>query len=201
MPTPFKFTVKLNISRELLWRVRASKTFMSFLVSDGALNRMDATPPKVPSDATSPSARTRKQTYVPANVIIPDMIKSIIDDSYIEISDCQTWDENNPFVQHSVVKPTILGDVVTTTATLTMSEDEQENNVCVHTLAGTVTVLVPFLGYYVEQAVVSNMQQFYTDYASHVSNFVQMVISKYGDGTMSSLPRAVDHILAEEKVL
>lgn len=208
MPTPFKFTVKLNISRRLLWRIRATKTFMNFLVSDGALNRMDATAAKTPSDTKSATMRTRKQTYVPANVAIPDIIKPIIDDSYIEITDCQTWDETTPYVQESVVHPTILGDVITTTATLTMAldddidgeaEDKEQNQSCLHTLSGNVTVSIPFLGYYVEQAVVSNMKQFYSTYADHVANFVEMAVKKYGDGNSSSLPQAVDRLLAEEK--
>lgn len=215
MPTPFKFTVKLNISRRLLWRIRATKTFMNFLVSDGALNRMDATVAKTPSDTKSTTMRTRKQTYVPGNVAIPDIIKPIIDDSYIEITDSQTWDEAIPYVQKSVVHPTILGDVITTTATLTMAldndcvangdvidgdvEDKEQIQSCLHTLSGNVTVSIPFLGYYVEQAVVSNMKQFYSTYADHVANFVEMTVKKYGDGTRSSLPQAIDRLLAEEK--
>lgn len=216
MPTPFKFTVKLNISRRLLWRIRATKTFMDFLVRDGALNRMDASASQTAADAKSPTMRTRKQTYVPSNVAIPDIIKPIIDDSYIEITDCQTWDETIPYIQKSLVRPTILGDVITTTATLTMDvdsdsvtatadnvdgQDEDDENIqaCLHTLSGSVNVCIPFLGYYVEQAVVSNMQQFYSTYADHVANFVEMAVKRYGDGTNSSLPHAIDQLLAEEK--
>lgn len=207
MPTPFKFTVKLDISRRLLWRIRATKSFMDFLVRDGALTRMDASAAKTPADAKSVSVRTRKQIYVPSNVAIPDIIKPIIDDSYIEITDSQTWDEAVPYIQQSVVRPTILGDVITTTATLTMAEDTDDGSEqgdgevqsCLHTLSGTVSVAIPFLGYYVEQAVVSNMRQFYSTYADHVANFVDMVVSKYGDGTESSLPHAIDQLLAEEK--
>lgn len=296
MPTPFKVTVRLNIPREHLWRVRASRTFMGYLVSHGALKRMDATKVMpLEGEGKPDTERTRKQTYVPGDVEIPEMISYLVDDSYIEICDQQTWDEAHPYIQHSKINPVLFGDVVTTTATLSLEEYYPENtddpsqgvdnsntdatssarnnvdvvansnaprpptttasstleqpaeyivnndmatkadvnvnglanvnnrgvdegdlsvnnksnggeNVndielssCWHTVSGTVTVTVPFVGYYVEQAVISNMQQFYARYPDHIDGFVDMVINEFGDGTKASLSAAVDRLLENEE--
>lgn len=241
MPTPFKVTVRLNIPREQLWRIRASKTFMDFLVSNGALTRMEASPATQPQDAETPTQRTRRQTYIPGDVVIPDIVKPIIDDSYIEIQDVQLWDEAKPYIQNSMIRPAILGDVVTTTACLSLEEDveinddgannninrdENDNNIqlvnnsndvednvakpvesesnsvgCLHTLTGNVTVGVPFIGYYVEQAIVANMNQFYSYYPAHVDDFISVLVNKYGDGSRASLNSAIDRMLADEKAL
>lgn len=231
MPTPFKFTVSLDVPREFIWRIRASKTFMQFLVTNGALGRMEATAPTTPEDASSATMKTRRQTYVAGDVTIPDMIKPLLDDSYIEVSDIQTWDEAIPYLQHSTIHPTILGDVISTTACLSLHVDKshhfrddahhEEDHVCdcptsdddtsaddllvehacLHTLSGSVAVSVPFLGYFVEQAVVTNMKQFYSEYSTHVHAFFDMAMQKYGDGTRASLSSAIDRILIEEAKL
>lgn len=213
MPSPFDIAVSLNMPRDALWRVRASRTFMQFLVSNGALNRMELTIADRPA-ADSPTAKTRRLSYVPANVSIPDMLKTLVDDSYIEISDTQTWDElGHPFRQDSIIKSSILGDVLTTTATLTLYDDDDTDDAsssesgasdsgsCVYSLSGEVCVTIPLMGYYAEQAVIANMTDFYRTYPRHIDDFVQMAVKRYGDGTLSSLSKAVDKMMSLEKAM
>lgn len=233
MPTPFEFTVSLDVPRELMWQVRASKTFMQFLVNKGALGRMEATAVTTQEDAPSPTMKTRRQTYVPGDITIPDIIKPLMDDSYIEVSDKQTWDEAVPYVQNSTIHPVILGDVICTTACLSLHVDKSHQfrddddvvvddevvdcptsdddasvdeavvveRACLHTLTGSVAVSIPFLGYFVEQAVVTNMKQFYSEYSTHVHAFFDMAMHKYGDGTRESLPSAIERIVLEDAKL
>lgn len=143
----------------------------------------------------------RRQTYVPGDVIIPEVVKPIIDDSYIEIGDDQTWDNDVPYVQDSTIRPTVMGDVILTRARLSLEEDPEDRGGCLHSLAGEVGVSLLFIGYYVEQAIVANMKSFYGNYPGHIDDFVHMVINKYGDGTRESLSKAIDVMLAEEKSL
>lgn len=208
MPSNFDVTVRLSMSRKDLWRVRASKTFMDFLVRNGALQRMETTAPERTCSPTSTTARTavdqeltRKQVYVPGNVVISEMIRSIVDDSYIEITDEQKWSESNPFVQESQIRPSILGDIIATNATLYLNPDEQEDDCCWHTLKGSVSVPIMFLGYYVEQAVISNMRSFYDAYPRHIDEFVAFVTHKFGDGSRASLPASIDKMLKREHKL
>lgn len=222
MPTSFKFTVRLEVDRDIIWRIRASRTFMQFLVRNGALSRMEATAAVPADNATSNTCMTRRQIYVSADIVIPEIIKPLLDDSYIEISDSQTWDDAAPYVQRSVIHPAILGELITTEACLTLltgeradgdgvgddagdGTDDSDGGVvsssCLHSLSGSVGVAVPFLGSFVEQAVVSNMKQFYADYPRHISDFVQFAVAEYGDGSVASLSSAVDRILAEDAKL
>lgn len=170
---------------------------MSFLVSNGALQRMEATPVK--PDFENGKQSTRRQTYVPGDIVIPEMVKSIIDESYIEIGDEQTWDDSKPYKQHSLIRPTILGDVITTKALLKLEKDDDDRGCCWHTLSGSVSVSVLFLGYYVEQAVLTNMKSFYDNYPAHIDDFIDFVLMKFGDGTRRNLTTAIDRMLAEEK--
>ena len=197
MVSEFSISVHLNIPRDLLWRVRATKTFMQFLVSNGAINRMEAT--RAQRVAGSDSRMSRIQTYVPAEIRIPDVVKPIFDDSYLEIKDRQTWDEEVPYEQTFDIKPGIMCEVVKSGGTLTLEASGNKDEICVHTLAGQCRVSIPFLGWYVEQAIIDNMKHFYKGYAKHIDDFVNMVVHKYGDGSVSSLRMAIDRLCADEK--
>lgn len=205
MVSAFSVEVKLSIPADVLWRVRASKQFMSFLVSQGALNRMDASLPR-----TLPASRTaysRVQTYVPAEVSIPDMIKPIIDDSYIEITDTQTWDDvEKPLEQTFQIQPSFLPNLVKSNGRLSvkplesdLANNEADGSSCLHTVSGECSVSVPLIGWYAEQAIIDNMRNFYDSYPDHVSNFVNMVVNRWGNGSVDSLRAAVCNMLAEEK--
>lgn len=156
---------------------------------------------------------TRVQKYVPADIVIPDIVKPVFDDSYIEISDTQTWHKTTPqngiHCQTFEIKPSVMADIVTSSGKLVVkpgcaNDSDAENKPqssesCVHTLTGECRVAVPFLGWYVEQAIIGNMQTFYKQYPGYIQRFVEMVVNRWGNGHPSSLRRAVDKMLAEEK--
>lgn len=204
MVSAFCVEVTLPIPADVLWRVRSSRAFMGFLVSQGALNRMDATPARqVPGQR---SAYTRVQTYVPADVAIPDIIKPIIDDSYIEITDTQTWDESlRPLEQSFKIRPSALGDIVKSSGRLVVrpidspAANKDNDHSCLHTLSGECAVTFPFIGWYAEQAIIDNMRNFYKTYPAHIADFVDMIVKRWGDGSKESLRSAVDAMLAAEK--
>ncbi|KAI0566687.1 hypothetical protein FGB62_6g010 [Gracilaria domingensis] len=161
---------------------------MKFLAYNGAIKRMETIEGEATGDT---STRSRTLLYVPANLNIPDIISPIVNDSYIEIRDVQTWDDSRPFHQSSVITPCLMGDVVCTRLTLTIDEVEGDKSRCVHTLEGECDVSIPWLGPFVEQAIISNMQTFYDTYNEHVKAFVKMVTRTYGDGSEASLDQAV----------
>lgn len=210
MPSSFHVEVQLPIPADVLWRLRASPPFASFLVSIGALNRMESSPARrVPGH---PTLCTRTQTYVPATISIPDIVKPIFDDSVIEICDTQTWDDSSRTMeQRFEIRPSVLADLVKSHGKLVLSpaskiavgdslEDmEQEQGSCLHVLQGECGVGIPFLGWYVEQAIIANMQTFYGQYPGHIQRFVDMVVKRWGTGDVSSLRMAVDKMLSEEK--
>lgn len=203
MVSPFEVSVTLPIPREVLWRVRSTRTFMRFLVSNGALRRMDATPIKCEDDRTC----TCVQTYVPAKISIPDVVRTVFDDSYLEVRDFQSWSENVPYVQGFDIRPGVLADIVTSSGKLVLgvAEPREGEKVgveqCVHSLVGSCAVAVPMLGYFVEQAIIANMNDFYDEYVGHIDAFVQMLVQEFGDGSRDSLNSAVDNMLAHEKDL
>ncbi|CAN8061485.1 unnamed protein product [Agarophyton chilense] len=195
MVSAFRISVVLDIGREVLWKVRATRAYMRFLTSNGAIKRME----KVQGDETGESG-SRTLIYVPANVDIPEMMRSLVDDSYMEIRDTQTWDDKSrPFRQHSSIRPVMMGDVVCTTAVLSVEEVQGDAQRCVHTIEGECCVRIPWVGYYAEQAIISNMQSFYETYNAHVRAFVGMVQSEFGDGSAASVPAAVDKLLLLER--
>lgn len=214
MPTSFKVPVRLDIPRQLLWRVRSTRAFADFLVSQGALARMELSPSS--PHHSSPTALTRRQVIVAAEVAIPEMLKSTFDDKFFEVTDEQVWDDTNrPFIQSSLIKPNLFAELISTSLTLSVEPDTSNSQPhfasedcdpahesalgCVHTLVGHATVSVPFLGYLAEQAIIANIDSFYEKYPRYVKDFVRMLVHKYGDGTLNSLSAAIDAVLKEEK--
>eukprot|EP00177_Eucheuma_denticulatum_P003688 GFKZ01006686.1.p1 GENE.GFKZ01006686.1~~GFKZ01006686.1.p1 ORF type:complete len:211 (-),score=28.18 GFKZ01006686.1:669-1301(-) len=200
MPTAFTVECNLPIPAHILWRVRVSPTFMSHLVNTGALTRMDASA-STPLSGQS-SLYSRIQTYVPSQADIPDVVKGMLDDSILEVTDTQTWDENKPGRQSFSIHPTppVLADLVKTSGELVV-EDAKEGDAgsCRHVLSGRCEVSVPMLGWYLEQTIVSNMRKFYAEYPHHIAAFVDTVVNRWGNGRKESLACAVDKMLAEEK--
>lgn len=197
MVSSFRIRVELDIRRDVLWKVRATNAYMRFLRENGAIKRMESIDYGETNETGT--SKTRTLLYVPANVNIPEMIAALIDDCYIEIRDTQTWDDAEPYTQYFTVCPNILPEVIATTGCLTMDEDKDDNTRCVHTLRGECNVSIPLLGYYVEQAVISNMEAFYDTYNEHVKAFVKMVVNEFGDGTLASLGEAVEQLLRDER--
>lgn len=178
---------------------------------------MDATPAR--RVAGHRPLFTRVQTYVPATVEIPDIVKPVFDDSYIEITDTQTWDDTTPLRQSFSIRPGVLADFVKSEGQVVMEalsdggavingegKDAKRGDLrgvdgCLHVLSGECRVSIPFVGWYVEQAIVANMTTFYDAYPKHVKAFVDLVVKRWGDGSVESLRDAVDRMLAEEKEL
>lgn len=206
MPSSFHVESYLPIPADIFWQLRATPPFAEYLVSAGALSRLESTTPRlIPGH---PPRYSRVQTYVPATMDIPDIIKPIIDDSYIEVSDTQSWDANleDEFRQTFEVRPSILTDLVKTYGQLSIkppplqiSLAEQSQHSCRHILSGECCVSIPFLGWYAEQAIISNIKTFHESYPKYIQGFVDMVVRRWGDGDPQSLREAVERMLAEEK--
>lgn len=130
-------------------------------------------------------------------------MKTVFDDSYIEITDTQTWDESRPLCQTFSVRPGVMSDYVKSEGELRMQETRDVGGGgeegCLQLLSGQCSVSIPFVGWYVEQAIVANMTAFYEEYPKHVAAFVDMVVKRWGDGSIESLRDAVDKMLAEAK--
>lgn len=208
MVSDYSFKSTLDIPREVLWRAITSdnRAFMNHLVNDGALNRMDST--KI-EDLTTPNGTTnpnnnnnsagkkgRKQTYVPKTIEIPAMVKSVFDDTYLEIFDSQSWNENKPYELDFEISTGVLGDYYTMHGhtRLEVNPDDKDGLSCIQTIHGTCKVEIPFVGWYVEQAILLNMGQFYDAYPGHIANFVQELIGSYEgtkqtDGLLEALER------------
>lgn len=69
---------------------------------------------------------------------------------------------------------------------------------CTHTIEGDTVVNMPYFGYYIEQAIVKNLELFYRGYPQHVSNFKGFLVERFGDGDVRSLENAVQSVLERE---
>lgn len=197
MVSPFRICIELDIPRELLWRVRATNTFLSFLVSNGAMKRVTVKKSAQMQHVTT--SKTRTLLYVPATVKIPDVISSLVDDSCIEVTDTQTWDERQPFVQHFLASPNMFGELVSTAGKLYMEQVKGEEGRCMHIVSGECSVTIPLLGYYMEQAIIANLEAFYETYSFHIKCFVDMVLKQYGNGGPRALEHAINELMKNEK--
>lgn len=208
MPSPFHVEVSLPIPADLFWSLRASRQFTSYLVTAGALNRLESSQPRLV--AGDPSRYTRVQTYVPATMEIPDIIKPIIDESYIEVCDTQTWDvvAGDELRQSFNIRTSIMADLVKTSGFLFIkapqplnTSAEQAHDTCHHVISGECCVSIPILGWYAEQAIISNIKNFYKDYPTFVQGFADMVMRRWGDNNSLTLRDAIERMLVEEKVV
>ncbi|GAB0494289.1 hypothetical protein MMPV_005581 [Pyropia vietnamensis] len=106
MPLNFDLTVTLPFPAAPFWAQRASRPFLDFLVSDGALRRAaaSAASPVPPSEAAalttatgSPFRRgaplaTRTQSYIPASADIPDALRLVLGEELFGLEDTQVWE-------------------------------------------------------------------------------------------------------------
>lgn len=275
----FRIEVDLDVPRSVLWKLRGTQTFMQYLVERGALARMTATPIITPKGAVRDSVKQRTFLYVPKTIIIPDVVKSVFSDDYLELGDLCTWDEkdgldengdelpsgnsdydsvksapaesaspaasdvseegstpgkstggwlgsensadtntktgpNNSgglwgffsspatsgdagrstdnhsttveksirgagrsYAQTFTITPGVLAEFISTNGQLTVDSHPSGDEMrCVHILSGTCNVSIPFVGGYVEDAIVTNMDTFYADYPEHIANMVSGIL-------------------------
>ena len=196
MPTQFQIECELDFPAELFWPLRASDIFLNFLLRDGCLSHMESHPATLP-DPNKPNMIHRRQTYAPNKMDIPDYIRAILPRQLILVRDSQTWDLNQDFTQNFNCKPTVLSEFVTTDGSLFVKRKEGDEKKCIHTIQGQTTVNMPLLGYYIEQAIVRNMQAFYSTYPKHVKNFKQYLVNEFVDGDLSKLEVAVQRVLQQ----
>lgn len=206
MVSSFIIECDLELPREALWKVRGTSEFMDFLVSSGALNRMSSS---AEGDGPTPGTRSRTLIYVPKTMDIPPAVRPVFDDTFLEINDTQTWDDAaKPFEQTFTIRPGVLEEYVATSGSLRLLEaDVPRDGIegtgtvkgCRHILSGECCVSIPLIGWYIEQAIIANMNTFYGDYPLRIREFKNMVLTKYGDGSEDALHAVFDRMVAEEK--
>lgn len=235
MGTDFEIAVTLPLPRLALWYLRGTARFHAALVSQGALSRMMCGP--VYSVAgTGASAEASEYVYVPKEMEIPDAVKSVFNDTFLEIRDVCAWDdglceeddrhkrgegdlclaraggllaqagegkfgvgekgarlgaEENAggadsealdvgkvkvangmrrcYSQNFVITPGVMSEYVTTTGSLSLYEKEDDDMSCQHVLRGQCEVGIPLVGWYVESAIIQNMNTFYKSYEGHIA--------------------------------
>lgn len=124
----FNIECDLPFSREDFWRIRASPAFLSFIVTDGLLKKMEASP--VSRDAAGWA--TRRQHYCPAQVDCPDFIRALVGDTMFEVDDYHRWhDDESPFQLEFNIKPSFLATLSKTCGMLRVEsfEDRDEGDV------------------------------------------------------------------------
>lgn len=211
MGTDFEVSVTLPLPRLALWYLRGTARFHEKLVAQGALSRMACGPARR-ADGAGASAQSREYVYVPKEMEIPDAVKAVFNDTFLEIRDRCAWDDGlceaderhargegdlclarmaggfpgeepedvgvaevkvanemrRCYSQNFVITPGVLAQVVETTGSLTLYEDEKDGRLCRHVLKGRCEVAIPLLGWYIEAAIIGNMETFYKNYEGHI---------------------------------
>jgi hypothetical protein len=127
----FEIPCVLPFSREDFWRLRSCPSFLAFIVSDGLLKSLEATQPTVGADGWA----TREQTYVPANVDCPAVVRAVVGETRFGVTDIQRWnDVEAPFVQEFAIRPSFLSALSRTWGTLTV-EDVGDGDVALDVVA------------------------------------------------------------------
>lgn len=122
----FNIECDLPFSREDFWRIRASPSFLAFIVQDGLLKKMEATPVVDDPDGWA----TRKQHYCPAKVDCPDFIRAVVGDTMFEVDDYQRWhDDQRPFQLDFNIKPSFLANLSKTYGTLRVEHSDDKDDV------------------------------------------------------------------------
>ncbi|GAB0493322.1 hypothetical protein MMPV_004602 [Pyropia vietnamensis] len=141
----FRLDCRLPFPADLFWSIRATPGFMNFVVEDGLLKAMTGTastsaPDPRALDGVLPAAggspapvtaageqprrdiRTRQQTYTPARVEMPDLVRGIVGQTLFEVTDSQTWDASPdaPTVQAFRITPSFLSSLCTTSGVLSV---------------------------------------------------------------------------------
>jgi hypothetical protein len=252
----FRIECSLELPCAALWRVRGTRRFMRHLVAERALARMTASNTAVVRPAGPdgrPALLRRTFLYVPATIDIPDVVRSVFSDDYLELADECTWpadeaeaeassssccttttspassadtpaadgpiaaaaddwgigmqqeakdkhdEENDDDERHAkkhlsqtfVITPGVLADYICTKGELSISPHPSGDPTrCLHVLAGTCNVSLPFVGYYIEEAIVANMQAFYDNYPAHIRSMRSVLLSDYAT-TPSPAPQCI----------
>lgn len=111
----FRIECQLPFSREDYWRLRSSRGFLDFVVQDGLLKKMEASPVETAHDGWN----TRIQYYCPAHVDCPPMIRAIVGDTMFAVDDYQRWNDHlAPFRQDFTIRPSFLTSISKTSGVL-----------------------------------------------------------------------------------
>ncbi|KAK1869926.1 hypothetical protein I4F81_012391 [Pyropia yezoensis] len=120
----FRLDCRLPFPADLFWSIRATPGFMNFVVEDGLLRAMTGTTstPAADARALDGDIRTRQQTYTPARVEMPDLVRGIVGQTLFEVTDTQTWNASPgaPTVQAFRITPSFLSSLCTTAGVLSV---------------------------------------------------------------------------------
>lgn len=96
------------MSRDDFWRIRATPTFLDFIVDDGLLKSMTTSATAGPSEDGS---CTRELAYVPAKVDCPGIVRGVVGDTAFAVRDEQCWNdvlEERRYRQSFKIRPSFL---------------------------------------------------------------------------------------------
>jgi hypothetical protein len=217
----FEVSCTLPFSRRDFWRLRATPTFMSYIVRDGLLRTFTSTPATSQPDGSS----TRQQSYVPANVDCPAVVRAVVGDTAFGVTDTQRWnDDERLYVQEFTIRPSFLSALSRTEGTLALEvvpavvEDDEDGDgsgastegdgeldedcgaeQCAHVVRGEVRVSILTVGWFVERAIAHNLRLFYDDYPKTVGRFRRFIVEEYANGDESvPISVVVDRVLAAD---
>lgn len=121
----FEVACELPFGQRDYWRIRATPTFLQFIVEDGLLRTMQTTPVVVAPDGTA----SREQFSVPGKVDCPAVVRAVVGDTLFGVTDCQSWnDEQAPYVQQFKIRPSFLASVSRTSGTLHVEQLPASND-------------------------------------------------------------------------
>eukprot|EP00177_Eucheuma_denticulatum_P001965 GFKZ01003515.1.p2 GENE.GFKZ01003515.1~~GFKZ01003515.1.p2 ORF type:complete len:328 (-),score=34.64 GFKZ01003515.1:2483-3466(-) len=104
----FHFEIVLPFSRDDFWRLRASPSFLNFIVADGLMKEMSTTPGDIDHEGYS----TRIQTYCPVKVDCPPLVRNVVGDTMFAVQDYQRWNDHlEPYRQQFSIRPSFLSGV------------------------------------------------------------------------------------------
>ncbi|GAB0495232.1 hypothetical protein MMPV_006531 [Pyropia vietnamensis] len=215
----FRVECTLPLPADLFWSLRDTPAFLKWIVDDHLLNSITSTPPA--AHDTRPGVLTRTQSYIPATVACPDMLRPLVGSTAFAVTDHQTWSASvPPYTLDFKITPSFLTALSSTSGSLTIvpgpaadavatpeadaavvaSPTADAADVCAHIVDGTATVRVPYLGGYVEKAIVDNLQAFYALYPGCVGRFCAWLVEAYGtpadgpgvDGLRAAASRYLD---------
>lgn len=200
----FRVECTLPLPADLFWALRDTPAFLKWIVDDRLLNSITSTPP-VPRDPSRPDALlTRTQSYIPATVACPDMLRPLVGSTAFAVTDHQTWSAAvPPYTLDFKITPSFLTALSSTAGSLSIvpgraaaavatpeadaavvaAPTADDADVCAHIVDGSATVRVPYLGGYVEKAIVDNLLAFYALYPGCVGRFCAWLVGAYGVDT------------------
>lgn len=104
----FHIECVLPFSRDDFWRLRASPSFLNFIVTDGLMKEMSA----IPGDVDQEGYSTRIQNYCPVKVDCPPLVRSVVGDTMFAVQDYQRWNDLlEPYRQQFSIRPSFLSGV------------------------------------------------------------------------------------------